>query len=183
MEIAKTKKGQVSFGNITGAAVAIGVLIVVVTVFAILLADLGTENVDALTLTETNETQVSISTNITFQLDQSTGRSFSLQSGTVFVTNSSGATITNANFTLRSNGSIDLITDEEYLPNASDANFTYTYTTATSAARNVTENGQTFFQNLTSQVGLLGTILILVLIVVIIIGAFAFRNTRGRGGI
>lgn len=94
----KDKRGQVSFGNITGAAVAIGVLIVVVTVFAILVTDLGS--------------------------DQG----------------------------------------------------------ANTAARNVTDNGLDFFQNLTSQVGLLGTILILVLIVVIIISAFAFRR-QGRGGL
>lgn len=90
------KKGQVSFNNITGAAVAIGVLIVIVTIFAILVTDLGADQA------------------------------------------------------------------------------------ANTAARNVTDNGLDFFENLTSQVGLLGTILILVLIVVVIISAFAFR--RGGGG-
>ena len=54
--------------------------------------------------------------------------------------------------------------------------------TANSIAFNVTDQGLGFFDNLSSQFPLLGTIIILVLVIVVVIAAFSFRG-RGRGGL
>ena len=50
-----------------------------------------------------------------------------------------------------------------------------------SAAYNITNQGLGFFDNLSSQFPLLGTIIILVLVIVVVIAAFSFRG-RGAGG-
>ena len=54
-------------------------------------------------------------------------------------------------------------------------------TTAASAARNVTDQGLSFFNNISSQFGLLGTVIGLVLVVSVVIAAFRFRG--GGGGL
>lgn len=51
--------------------------------------------------------------------------------------------------------------------------------TGNSTAYNITNQGLGFFDNLSAQFPLLGTIIILVLVIVVVIAAFSFR---GRGG-
>ena len=53
--------------------------------------------------------------------------------------------------------------------------------TANGTAFNISNQGLTFFDNLSSQFGLLGTIIILVLVITVIVGAFAFGRQGGRG--
>lgn len=53
--------------------------------------------------------------------------------------------------------------------------------TAGSAAANVSSNGLSFFQNLTSQTPLLGTVIILALVLAVVLGIFIARKGRGGG--
>lgn len=56
-----------------------------------------------------------------------------------------------------------------------------TTVTANSVAFNVTNQGLGFFDNLSAQFPLLGTIIILVLVIVVVIAAFSFRGGGRRG--
>lgn len=186
MQSTKDKKGQVSFGNITGAAMAIGVLIVVTTIFAILVTSLG-DTQASVSRSIVNETHTSVMTNVSFLLDNYDGNVFgwSGATGTSVINGSTAAgndeleTYLLGNFTFFTNGTVDLITA---WANNTDMNFSYDFTSRSGTGQNITNNGLEFFQNLTGQVGLLGTILILVLIIVIIIAGFAFGG-RGKGSL
>lgn len=178
----KDKKGQTTLSNLTGIAVAIGVLIVVMTVFAILIADVG--DTQGAVVTVVNETHASVATNVSFILDQSAANVEGYSADTVNFEISNASTVQileDANFTIHANGTVDMVTVEY---TGGNFNVTYSYTgSRITSGQNVSSNGLQFMTNLTSQTGLLGTVLILVIIVAIVIGAFAFRKSGGEGSI
>lgn len=189
----KTKKGQISFDTLMPAALGIGVTIILVIVFAILITNLQSDQEVTTTISivnESNSTGVLFGTNFTLANNAGNTRDYSLITSSLTAFNASASCDSGANpceqiaignFTINSNGTIGLVFGTTF--NNTPMNFTYDYNTdQLPVAANVSVKGNEFFQNLTNQMPLLGTVIILALVLAVVIGIFIVRKT-GRGGI
>lgn len=195
------KKGQlVSFSTMPSIAITMLVVTMLVVVGAILLAAVKTEN----TLLP-DETRTIVNETITFVVDENTslivggniepgnndfpGVAGFINDGTLIMTNSTNGDVVFDNTTSPNLGAgnfstIDLVQAVANLTNETVLvmNVSYSYDVPErSDAFNITTQGEGFFDNLSSQFPLLGTIIILVLVIAVVIAAFSFRS-RGRGG-
>lgn len=186
------KKGQaVTLTNIGTIIAIIGVAAITAVIVSILITQLQTDQrttLSTLVSNETNGTASSVLTNVTIDLGSSQQNAnrigYSLSSEDFSAINASDdctvgsgcEDITIGNFTVHSNGTVDLITTEY---TNTQMNFTYTFRFINlDAVENFSAGTLSFYDNLSDQFALIGTVIGLVLVVSIIMAAFAFTRRR-----
>ena len=204
------KKGQlVSFSSMPSIAITMLVVTMLVVIGAILLAAVKTENTllgdetrvivnETISIGNATNTSLIVSGNIDPGANDQPGVAGQIVDGSLIITNASDGTTlfdntTSPNLGAGNFSTIDLVHAVVNLTagadgigfnwtNSNNANISYSYDVPQrSSAYNITTQGEGFFDNLSSQFPLLGTIIILVLVIVVVIAGFAFRGGGRRG--
>ena len=190
------KKGQnITLSNIGTLILVVGTATVMAVIVSILIAQLQTDQRTTTSETITNESNLTVILSgnpfVLSNTDSSTGRpGFAVVNDSSFLVINASITcsvgtgcerVENTNFTILGNGTITLVSLSHY--NDTELNFTYTFGyTNLDSVYNISGAGLSFFNNLSSQWGLLGTVIGLVLIVSLIMGGL-FGGIRRRSGL
>ncbi len=169
----ENKKG-IQLSQAFGAVLTLVLVAVLVIIAIVIFVQLGDSFAGTSSVTVTNESGGWLN-QTAYTLDASTVCSV----GGLSVTNawnfSSDTVISLANLTIDT--SAFTITSADFFLNSSQVNYTYSYTWGSTAC-DASENMVSEFDNYTSLVGLVGTIIFLGLVIGILVSAFAFGGRR-----